>query len=103
AAPAACGVRAKDGRARNAQSCPPRCTPSGATVIVRFAPAGDKETRVTMTHTGWGDGGEWDKAYLYFDKAWDHVLGNLQKRFAEGPVDWSEWLSRLRSASGTKK
>jgi len=31
------------------------------------------------------------------------VLGNLQKRFAEGPVDWSEWLSKLRPAADTKK
>jgi uncharacterized protein YndB with AHSA1/START domain len=87
----------------NAPPSLPEARKQRTTVIVRFAPAGDRETRVTLTHTGWGDGGEWDKAYLYFDKAWDHVLGNLQKRFAEGPIDWSEWLSRLRSPAGTKK
>ena len=32
------------------------------------------ETRVSLHHTGWGDGGEWDKAYDYFNKAWDNVL-----------------------------
>jgi len=72
-------------------------------VIVRFAPVSGRETRVTMTHVGWGDGGEWDKAYGYFDKAWDHVLANLQKRFAEGPIDWSEWLSRLRAPAEARK
>jgi len=29
------------------------------------------------------------KAHAYFDKAWDYVLANLAKRFAEGPIDWS--------------
>ena len=39
-------------------------------VTLRFAPASDSETRVSLYHGGWGDGGEWDKAYDYFSKAW---------------------------------
>jgi hypothetical protein len=35
--------------------------------------------------------------YDYFDKAWDNVLGNLQKRFTEGPVDWQPFLARLKA------
>ena len=66
-------------------------------VVVRFEPLGDAATRVTLHHTGWGDGGEWDKAYAYFDRAWGHVLGNLKKRFETGPQDWSEWMKQLRS------
>ncbi len=65
-------------------------------VVVRLAPVDDKTTRVTLHHTGWGDGGEWDKAYAYFDRAWGNVLGNLQKRFESGPVDWTDWMGRLR-------
>jgi uncharacterized protein YndB with AHSA1/START domain len=65
-------------------------------VIVRFEPLGDKLTRVSLHHTGWGDGGEWDKAYTYFDKAWGNVLGNLKKRFEQGPQDWAPWLEQLR-------
>ena len=87
----------------NAPPSLPEARKQRTVVILRFTPVSDQETRVTMTHVGWGDGGEWDKAYLYFDKAWDRVLGNLQKRFAEGPVDWSEWLSKLRPAVDTKK
>ena len=64
-------------------------------VVVRFAPLDDKTTRVTLHHTGWGDGGEWDKAYTYFDRAWGFVLGNLKKRFEQGPVDWKPWLAQL--------
>ena len=28
---------------------------------------------------GWGDGGEWDRTYTYFDRAWGRILANLQK------------------------
>jgi uncharacterized protein YndB with AHSA1/START domain len=64
-------------------------------VVVRFAAVDDKTTRVTLHHTGWGDGGEWDRAYAYFDRAWGGVLGNLKKRFDSGPIDWTAWLQQL--------
>jgi uncharacterized protein YndB with AHSA1/START domain len=64
-------------------------------VIVRFEPLEANATRITLHHTGWGDGGEWDKAYDYFDKAWSGVLGNLKKRFDSGPQDWTAWLAQL--------
>ena len=65
-------------------------------VVVRIEPVAEKQTRVTLHHTGWGDGGEWDKAYAYFDRAWGGVLGNLKKRFDSGPIDWTEWMASLR-------
>ena len=65
-------------------------------VVVRFEPVGEKQTRVRLHHTGWGDGGEWDKAYSYFDKAWMNVLANLKKRYESGPQDWTEWMEQLR-------
>jgi uncharacterized protein YndB with AHSA1/START domain len=65
-------------------------------VVVRLEPAGDKATRVTLHHVGWGDGGEWDQTYTYFDRAWGNVLGNLKKRFETGPVDWQPWLDQLK-------
>ena len=65
-------------------------------VVVRFAPVDDKTTRVTIHHIGWGDGGEWDKAFAYFDRSWGNVLANLKKRFETGPMDWTEWLAQLK-------
>ena len=50
-------------------------------------------------HTGLGDGGEWDKAYAYFDKVWGNVPGSLQKRFEAGPADWTAWLAQLKGMS----
>jgi uncharacterized protein YndB with AHSA1/START domain len=67
-------------------------------VIIRMEPAGDSETRVRLSHVGWGDGGEWDKAYEYFNSAWGHVLANLQKRFVEGPIDWKPFLAKMKEA-----
>ena len=57
-------------------------------VFLRFEEMGPGRTRLVLRHSGWGVGEEWDKAYAYFDRAWDAVLGNLRYRFAVGPVDW---------------
>jgi uncharacterized protein YndB with AHSA1/START domain len=58
-------------------------------VVVRFYPVGEMETKVTITHHGWGEGGQWDEAYEYFDRAWKRaVLKWLKYRFEHGPIDW---------------
>ena len=67
-------------------------------VTVRLKPVGGNETEVTLHHGGWGEGGQWDPAYAYFDKAWTNVLVNLQKRFADDkPYDWTDWLASIRA------
>jgi uncharacterized protein YndB with AHSA1/START domain len=65
-------------------------------VVVRFETVDAGSTRVRLHHTGWGDGGEWDQTYAYFDRAWGGVLGNLKKRFESGPQDWTDWMNQLR-------
>ena len=66
-------------------------------VTVRLQPEGTA-TRVQINHSGWGDGGQWDQAYTYFDSAWGRVLANLQKRFVERkPIDWTPWIERLKA------
>ena len=66
-------------------------------VVLRFEPVDDTHTRLRMHHTGWGDGGEWETAYAYFDRAWGNVLGNLTQRFETGqPMDWTAWLAQLK-------
>jgi uncharacterized protein YndB with AHSA1/START domain len=86
----------------NAPPSLPEVRAQRTVVIVRFKAVGENETQVTMTHLGWGDGGEWDKAYAYFDKAWDSVLAGLQQRFVSGPRDWTEWLARMKAYSEKK-
>jgi uncharacterized protein YndB with AHSA1/START domain len=59
-------------------------------VEIRLRPVDATRTRLLFTHSGWGEGPEWDAAYRYFDVAWNaHVLPRLQRRFTHGPVDWS--------------
>lgn len=40
-------------------------------------------TLVTLTHDGWGRGGQWDEAFAYFARAWGEiVLPGLSRLFA---------------------
>jgi len=59
------------------------------TVVLQFDEIGPGQVKVKLSQLGWGKGEEWNKLYEYFDKAWSSVLGNLKKRFAAGPIDWS--------------
>jgi len=46
---------------------------------------------VTLIHSGWGAGGQWDEAFAYFEHAWGEVvLPRLAQRFARGPIDWTD-------------
>jgi hypothetical protein len=58
---------------------------------------GRSSTRVSLHHTGWGDGGEWDKAHDDANRAWRSVLANLKQRFERGSQDWRPWLEQLRA------
>jgi uncharacterized protein YndB with AHSA1/START domain len=65
-------------------------------VILRFAPE-NEGTRLSLSHLGWGEGGEWPKAHAYFERAWPNVLRGLQTRFETGqPQDWTAWREQLR-------
>ena len=70
-------------------------------VVVRLHDVDGKSTRVTLHHTGWGDGGEWDKTFTYFDRAWGNVLAGLKKRHETGPVDWTDWMEQLQKMHAT--
>lgn len=60
-------------------------------VLIRLRRREDGRTQVALTHSGWGEGGQWDEAFEYFERAWGGlVLPRLRYRFAEGPVDWND-------------
>lgn len=86
----------------NAPPYLPEARQQRTVVVVRIHPVSERETRVTLHHTGWGDGGEWDQAFAYFDRAWGNVLGNLKKRFETGPIDWTAWLEQMRKITPKK-
>jgi uncharacterized protein YndB with AHSA1/START domain len=72
-------------------------------VIVRLKAVDDASTEVTLHHLGWGEGEKWDATYAYFDRAWGNVLRNLQKRFLEGPIDFTPFLEQLKAQAPTRK
>lgn len=58
-------------------------------VTLRFAALVDKRTLLRLHHDGWGDGGQWDEAFKYFERAWlQIVLPRLAYRFEHGAIDW---------------
>jgi uncharacterized protein YndB with AHSA1/START domain len=59
-------------------------------VVVQFEPRPGDMTGVRLTHLGWREGEEWDQVYAYFIRAWQIVLGRLERRFAVGPIDWDD-------------
>ena len=59
-------------------------------VVVRFRELAERQTAVSLTHDGWGEGEEWDEAYTYFQRAWnDVVLPRLKYRLLVGAIDWN--------------
>jgi uncharacterized protein YndB with AHSA1/START domain len=59
-------------------------------VVLYFKALEPAKTQVSMVHLGWQMGEEWQKALQYFDRAWEVVLGRLQYRFQQGPLDWKK-------------
>ncbi len=52
-------------------------------VVVQFDEIDPGQTRVRLSHLGWGDGADWDATYAYFDRAWEYVLDALNKHLTE--------------------
>jgi uncharacterized protein YndB with AHSA1/START domain len=65
-----------------------RSTGDSTRVVLEFSEAEPGRTRVRLTHTGWREGEEWEKARAYFDRVWPLVLAELEKRFTAGPRQW---------------
>jgi len=55
-------------------------------VTVHYEKIGDNRTRVKLTNGGFGEGGEWDKSFEYFSRAWPNVMKSLKERFDKQPA-----------------
>lgn len=56
-------------------------------VVVRLEPLDAAHVRVRLDVSGWGEGGEWDAGYDYFDRAWGHVLAALRDHLEARPPE----------------
>jgi uncharacterized protein YndB with AHSA1/START domain len=51
--------------------------------VVEFVPIGSNQTRVRLTHTGFGQGEAWDETHAYFVRAWPMFVGAVKASFGE--------------------
>jgi len=73
-------------------------------VVVRMQELSPARTRVTLTHTGWGTGAEWDAVRAYLEKAWgEHVMPLLKYSLEVAPVDWKNLKRDLEAAQAAMK
>lgn len=66
----------------------PEVRRTGTTAVFEIAPEGDGATKVTLTQTGWKEGKEWDDAYEYLAQGNAQLMGQLHRRFTQGPLKW---------------
>jgi uncharacterized protein YndB with AHSA1/START domain len=61
-------------------------------VAIRLYKTNDRQTLVTLSQTGWGQGKEWDGLFTYFEQAWSaFVLPNLKYSLEVKPIDWKDF------------
>lgn len=61
----------------------PEVRPHLTPLTIEIIPVSDTTTSVTITHTGWGEGGEWDAAYAYFQQTWPLVLTAMSEALTD--------------------
>jgi activator of Hsp90 ATPase-like protein len=57
--------------------------------VIELEEAGEGNVRITISGVGYRSGEGYDALYTHFEKGNAWSLGKLQRRFAEGPIDWS--------------
>jgi len=56
-------------------------------LLIRFEQVDEAATRVTLTHSGWGEGEAWDAAYAYFETIWPRVLAAMQANVSDSAAE----------------
>jgi uncharacterized protein YndB with AHSA1/START domain len=84
----------------NAPTEYPEVRNGGTWVVVEMRPEGKDRTHVTVTHYGWKDGAEWDKAYAHFVVGWGGLINRLERRFTDGPIDWNKEQMMYKAGEG---
>jgi uncharacterized protein YndB with AHSA1/START domain len=75
----------------NAPPDQPEMRAQRTVVLLELTALSPSRTAFRFTHSGWGTGPLWDKAYTYFDNAWNgFVLPRLVERFRKGPLPWAQ-------------
>jgi uncharacterized protein YndB with AHSA1/START domain len=86
----------------NAQPELPEVRNGGTWVVVEMEPVDAYRTHVTITHLGWKIGPQWDQAYVHFQSGWRDLMARLEKRFTDGPIDWTRQPMMYQKAQGAQ-
>jgi len=81
----------------------PEVRTGGTWVVVQMRPEGADRTRVIVTHLGWKQGPEWDRAYAHFIQGWGDLMKRLEKRCTDGPIDWNKERMMYQESSEGKR
>ncbi len=57
--------------------------------VLALKDLGHHRVQVTESMGGWGEGRDWDDTYGFFDWGNAYTLGQLYRRFKEGPRQWN--------------
>lgn len=68
----------------------PEVRNGGTWVVVQMRSEGIDRTHVTVTHLGWKEGAQWDRALVHFTRGWGDLMKRLDRRFTDGPIDWKK-------------
>lgn len=75
----------------------------GRTVtILELTPAGEGQTRVTLSNVGYGQGADFDTVYRHFEWGDAYTLAELRKRFEAGPADWGAAAQKEKTADAVE-
>jgi uncharacterized protein YndB with AHSA1/START domain len=81
----------------------PEVRNGGTWVVVEMHSIDAHRTHVTITHLGWKSGAKWDQAYPHFQRGWSELMDRLERRFTDGPIDWSKQHMMYREATATPR
>ncbi len=80
----------------------PEVRNGGTWVVVAMEPVDAYRTHVTINHLGWKTGPQWDQAYVHFQHGWRDLMSRLEKRFTDGPIDWTAQPMMYQEAKGAQ-
>ncbi|MDB5470678.1 MAG: hypothetical protein JWR84_2238 [Caulobacter sp.] len=67
--------------------------------ILELDPAGEGQTRVTLTNVGYGQGADFDSVYTHFEWGDAYTLAELRKRFETGSANWGATAQKEKTAA----
>lgn len=67
----------------------PKLRKNKTRIILKMGPHPSGGVWINLVQAGLGRGKRWDALYDYLDQEWGKALDRLNRRFSEGPADWS--------------